>query len=130
MKLARNVLKSKKFQVLEATTGEEAVAMLRTVHPDIILMDIELTGADGLEITRRIKAHPRTAGILIVALTAYATEADRQKAMDAGCDGYITKPIRLNRLAASLATLLDRQETQMPVIDPAVAQDAEEHRAG
>ncbi len=130
MKLARNVLKAKKFEVLEATTGEAAVAMLRTVHPDIILMDIELSGADGLAITRRIKAHPRTADIPVVALTAYATESDRQKAMDAGCDGYITKPIRLNRLAASLAMLLGRKAVPVPVIDPVTPQDGPEQRAG
>ncbi|MBD3868139.1 MAG: response regulator [Acidobacteria bacterium] len=130
MKLARNVLKARKFEVLEATSGEAAVGMLRTVHPDIILMDIELSGASGLEITKRIKAHPRTADILVVALTAYATEGDRQNAMDAGCDGYITKPIRLNRLAASLALLLNRSADTIPVIDPAVVQESEEHRPG
>ena len=130
MKLARNVLKAKKFDVLEATSGEAAVAMLRSVRPDIILMDIELTGDDGLIITRRIKAHPRTADIPIIALTAYATEADRQKAMDAGCDGYITKPIRLNRLAAGLAAILGRSTDPVAVIDPGIVADGGENRAG
>jgi len=128
MKLARNVLQANQFEVLEATTGEAAVAMLRTFHPDLILMDIQLSGADGLAITRRIKAHPRTADILIVALTAYATESDRRKAMDAGCDGFITKPIRINRLVASLSELLDRSADVVPVIDPAMGPDGEEHR--
>jgi signal transduction histidine kinase/CheY-like chemotaxis protein len=108
MKLARNVLLARKFQVFEATSGEAALQMLSTVRPDIILMDIELSGADGLEITRILKADPGTADIPIVALTAYAADADRKRAMEAGCIGYITKPIQLNRLAASLAAVLGR----------------------
>ena len=108
MKLARNVLKRRGFGVLEANSGAAARAMLRMVIPDLILMDVDLGGENGLDITRSLKNSPRTKDIPVVALTAYASEADKQKARDAGCVGYITKPIRLNRLVDSLASLLQK----------------------
>ena len=67
--------------------------MARQIHPCLILADIRLPGMDGLEMTRRLKADPETMDIVVVAVTALAMKGDKQKALDAGCDGYITKPI-------------------------------------
>jgi CheY-like chemotaxis protein len=94
-KLARNVLRSRGYAVVEATTGEEALAVLRRERVDLVLMDIQLPGMDGLEVTRRLKADPATSSIPIVALTAHAQQSDADRARDAGCVGTITKPIRL-----------------------------------
>src|ERR1039457_6467223 len=93
LKLTRILLVNEGYAVLTASSGEEALELLRSYHPRLILADIQLPGMDGLEMTRRIKQDERTRGIAVVALTAFAMKGDEQKAMDAGCDGYITKPI-------------------------------------
>lgn len=93
LKLAQVLLTRKGFTVCTATDAYEAMDMLKIVHPDLILMDIQLPGMDGLTLTRQLKADATTRDIHIVALTAYAMLGDEQKARDAGCDGYIPKPI-------------------------------------
>ena len=93
LKLACVVLQGEGHDVREALDAEEALAQLATWHPHLILMDIQLPGMDGLELTRQLKADPATRDILILAITAYAMKGDEQKALAAGCDGYITKPI-------------------------------------
>lgn len=93
LKLAQVLLSRKGFTVCTATDAYEARDMLKIVHPDLILMDIQLPGMDGLSLTRQLKVDPATQDICIVALTAYAMLGDEQKARDAGCDGYIPKPI-------------------------------------
>jgi signal transduction histidine kinase/ActR/RegA family two-component response regulator len=105
-KLAHNLLKSRGFEVIEAETGEEALAILKHATLDLVLMDIQLPGMDGLEVTRRIKSDPDTATLPVVAVSAHAMEEDRRKAVEAGCDAYIAKPIQLNRLAEDLASVL------------------------
>ncbi len=97
MKLARNALHNGGFAVVEATSGEQALERVREQPVDLILMDIQLPGMDGLEITRRLRADPATSRIPIVALSAHAKESDGVKAREAGCVGYITKPIRLSQ---------------------------------
>jgi CheY-like chemotaxis protein len=94
--LVRVVLSRQGFEVHTAATAEEALEMARTIHPRLILADIRLPGMDGLEMTRRLKADPETMDIVVVAVTAFAMKGDEQKALDAGCDGYITKPIDVN----------------------------------
>ncbi|HKQ62055.1 MAG TPA: ATP-binding protein [Candidatus Polarisedimenticolaceae bacterium] len=94
-KLVRNVLQARGYRVLEAQTGEEALRQLRGGLPDLVLMDLQLPGMDGLEVTRRLKADPATRSVPIVALTAHARTGDEERAREAGCAGYITKPIRL-----------------------------------
>ena len=94
-KLARNVLRARGHRVLEAATAEEALAILERESVDLVLMDLQLPGLDGLEATRRIQADPRSSGTPVVALTAHAFEEDEARARAAGCVGYITKPIRL-----------------------------------
>ena len=92
-KLIKALLLSEGYDVHTVEDAEEAQMKLATIHPQLILMDIQLPGMDGLALTRLLKADPRTSDILIVALSAYAMKGDLQKALDAGCDGYITKPI-------------------------------------
>ncbi|NPA94192.1 MAG: response regulator [Thermodesulfobacteria bacterium] len=93
MKLVRTLLKLGNFQVIEAVDAETGIQLARSTDPDIILMDVQLPGMDGLEATQILKKDPETHAIPIVALTSYAMTGDKKKALDAGCDGYITKPI-------------------------------------
>jgi CheY-like chemotaxis protein len=83
---------------------------IRNNHPDVILMDIQLPGIDGLELTRRLKADPATRDIVIIAVTAYAMKGDQAKAQAAGCDDYITKPIDTRALPETIARHLARRE--------------------
>jgi CheY-like chemotaxis protein len=93
LKLAWVLLVSEGYRVQTASDAEEALKILETFAPDLILMDIQLPGMDGLALTRRLKSDPARRHILIFALTAYAMKGDEEKALAAGCDGYITKPI-------------------------------------
>ena len=104
LKLARVLLSAEGFQVRTATAAEEALDMLEEFRPRVILMDIQLPGMDGLELTRRLKGDPRMREIVILALTAYAMKGDRERFLAAGCDGYIAKPIDTRRLAAQVAS--------------------------
>ena len=109
-KLARNVLRSRGYRVLEADTGEEGIEVARSERPHLILMDLQLPGMDGIEATRRLKADAATREIPIVALSAYAQEADQQRAREAGCAGYIAKPIRLSRFPQQVGSYLGSKE--------------------
>jgi len=93
LKLVTYVVESAGFEVATALDAEKALAALATARPDVILMDLQLPGIDGLELTRRIKADPATRDIAVIAVTAYAMKGDREKALEAGCDDYVTKPI-------------------------------------
>lgn len=103
LKLARVTLAIEGYDVRTAADAEEALALLAAFHPRLILMDIQLPGMDGLTLTRRLKDDAATRGIVILALTAYAMKGDEQKALDAGCDGYITKPIDTRMLPTLVA---------------------------
>lgn len=92
-RLAGFILRSQGYQVSEATSAQEAFEMLKTERPDLIVMDIQLPGKDGLEITKELKGQPETADIPVIAVTSYAMKGDREKALAAGCSGYVTKPI-------------------------------------
>lgn len=91
--LTKVLLESEGFQVDTAQDAREAVAVIPASHPMLILMDVQMPGVDGLELTRRLRRDPDLFSIPIVALTAYAMRGDREKALDAGCNGYISKPI-------------------------------------
>jgi CheY-like chemotaxis protein len=99
-------LERKGFEVVIAIDGQAGVDMAASTNPDIILMDLSLPVIDGWEATRRIKADPATQGIPVIALTAHAMKEDEQKARDAGCDDYDTKPVNLNRLLDKIGNLL------------------------
>lgn len=98
LKLARLLLTIEGYEARTAIDAEQALKMLETFAPRVILMDIQLPGMDGLELTRRLKADPATREIVILALTAYAMKGDEEKARAAGCDGYIAKPIDIATL--------------------------------
>jgi len=92
-RLAGFLLRSQGYQVIEATTAQAAFDMIPNNRPDLIVMDIQLPGMDGLEATTKLKAEPATANIPVIAVTSYAMAGDRDKALAAGCSGYVTKPI-------------------------------------
>lgn len=93
MYLCCRIIKSSGYEVIEARTGEEGVALALKERPDLIIMDIQLTGIDGLEATKRIRESEADGEIPIIALTSYAMAGDKEKALKAGCTGYIEKPI-------------------------------------
>jgi two-component system cell cycle response regulator DivK len=103
-------LARKEYEVLVAVDGKEGVEMAGSVAPDLILMDMSLPVMDGWEATRQLKASPETKAIPIIALTAHAMSGDREKAMEAGCDDYDTKPIELPRLLAKMESLLGEKK--------------------
>jgi two-component system cell cycle response regulator DivK len=99
-------LERKGFEVVIAIDGQAGVDMASSTNPNIILMDLSLPIIDGWEATRRIKADPATQSIPVIALTAHAMAGDEQKALEAGCDDYDTKPIDLKRLLGKIDNLL------------------------
>jgi CheY-like chemotaxis protein len=110
--LSRRLIR-KKYEVLVAVDGGEGVAMTRSEAPDLILMDMSLPMIDGWEATRQLKANPETKAIPIIALTAHAMSGDREKAMEAGCDDYDTKPIELPRLLTKIEALLEKKQAAL-----------------
>jgi two-component system cell cycle response regulator DivK len=105
-RIMRDLLAASGYQSMEATTGDEGLAMAEREVPDLILMDIQLPGLDGYEVTRRIKANPTLQHIPIIAVTSYALSGDDQKAYAAGCDGYVTKPFSPKLLLAKIREYL------------------------
>ena len=103
--LSRRLMR-KGYEIVMATDGEEGIAMASSESPDLILMDMSLPVIDGWEATRRLKSDERTAGVPIIALTAHAMSDDRQKALEAGCNDYDTKPVELPRLLGKIEALL------------------------
>jgi two-component system, cell cycle response regulator DivK len=99
-------LERRGYEVIIAVDGAEGVSMTLSQHPDLILMDMSLPIMDGWEATRTLKANPATNTIPIIALTAHAMSGDREKALQAGCDDYDTKPIELNRLIDKIVNFL------------------------
>jgi len=106
MRLTFSLLAHAGFRILQADRGERALQILAVELPRLILMDIQLPGMDGLELTRRLKSDPRTASIPVVALTAHVMKGDEARALEAGCSGYIPKPIDPVRFAAQVAGYL------------------------
>jgi two-component system cell cycle response regulator DivK len=97
------------YDVIEAQNGLEGVTAAEREHPDIVVMDISLPVMDGLEATRRIKSDPRTADIPILAVTAHAREKDRLRALQAGCNDYLAKPVEPRQLLAEVDRMLGNQ---------------------
>jgi CheY-like chemotaxis protein len=94
------------FQVIFAVDGQQGVDLARSERPDIILMDMSLPVIDGWEATRLVKSDDATRGVPVIGLTAHAMAGDREKAIDAGCDDYDTKPVELERLIGKMERLL------------------------
>jgi len=112
-RLAEFLLRSNGYQVVEASTSEEAFQLVKTEQPDLILMDIQLRGMDGLEVTKLLKENPETRDIPVLAVTSYAMKGDREKALAVGCAGYITKPIDKTILLKEVANTLVETSTKV-----------------
>ena len=109
MELVTDILDAQGYTVQGATNGNEAIARIEENIPDLILMDIQLPGLDGLTVTGIIKDNPETRSIPIIALTAHAMRGDEEKARMAGCDGYIPKPIDTRALPGTVREFLDNR---------------------
>ena len=108
LKVIRLMLEAEGYDVRTAIDAEEVLVLLQTLRPRLIIMDIQLPGMDGLQLTRLLKADPAMRGTVILAITAYAMKGDEEKALAAGCDGYVAKPIDTRSLPAVVAAHLER----------------------
>lgn len=106
LRLAHWLLSSEGFTVRVAKDAEEAFGVLHDFRPRLILMDLQMPGMDGLTATRKLKSDPETRDILVVALTAFAMSGDRERALEAGCEGYVTKPIDTRTLPGLISGYL------------------------
>ena len=106
LKLIRALMTCEGYTVQTANDAEEAIAAITARRPHLILMDLQLPGMDGFELTRRLKADPATYDIVILAMTAYAMKGDEERALAAGCDGYLTKPLDTRALPDVIARFL------------------------
>jgi two-component system, cell cycle response regulator DivK len=104
--ILRDLLGNAGFDLIEAENGEEALAVIATKRPDLILMDIQLPIMDGYEATRRIRANPAMKDVPIIAVTSYALTGDDAKALEAGCNAYVTKPYSPRALLAKVREYL------------------------
>jgi two-component system cell cycle response regulator DivK len=102
------LLRARGYDVRAAADGPEMYAVLAGFRPRLVLMDVQLPGTDGLELTRRLKADPATRDLLVVAVTAYAMKGDEERILAAGCDAYVSKPIDVRALPLLVAELLAR----------------------
>ena len=106
MKLVRGLIKIGNYDMLEAIDAETGIHLIREQRPDLVLMDIQLPGMDGLSATKMIKEDPSLKDIPIVALTSYAMQGDKEKALEAGCTGYIAKPIDTRKFLETVSQYL------------------------
>ena len=111
LKLAKVILCGEGYEVKTAIDAEDALSILKGFTPRLILMDVQLPGMDGLELTRQLKADPARRDIIIIAVTSYAMKGDDHKAFAAGCDGYMSKPIDIDDLPRVVAEHLGRIES-------------------
>ena len=106
LKLEKILLTVEGFDVRTATDAEETIKLLESFHPRLILVDLQLPGMSGLDLVRKLKADPKHKNIILIAVTAYAMKGDREKALLAGCEGYVTKPIDINVFPGIIANYL------------------------
>jgi two-component system cell cycle response regulator len=112
LKLVADVLECEGYNILKAVDAEEAEKLIEIDLPDLVMMDIALPGMDGLTLTRRLRSRKKTKHLIIVALTAFAMKGDEQKALDAGCNGYITKPIDTRTLPILVEGFMPRRQPE------------------
>lgn len=108
LKLLSYILTQQGYDIRTATDADEALRVLASFQPRLILMDLQLPGMDGLQLTARLRKDPAFSSTIIVAVTASAMKGDEERAVSAGCDGYITKPIDTRALPRTVATFLER----------------------
>ena len=114
IELASDLLKLHGFQMLQAKDAETGIELAKAKMPDLILMDIQLPGMDGLEATRRLKKDATTRNVPIVAITAYAMKGDEEKALKAGCIGYMPKPINTRTFPETIRNYLRKTRKSLP----------------
>ena len=110
MRLMEMTLKAKNYTLLKATDGEEALDMATRERPDLIIMDVQLPKLNGLEVTRKLRNTVAFSHIPIIAITAFAMKGDKEKAIEAGCDAYLSKPIDTRQLPGMIAEMLLQQQ--------------------
>jgi two-component system, cell cycle response regulator DivK len=108
LKLVRDLLEHLGYRTLEATTAEDGLALARAHRPDLVLMDVQLPGMDGVQALTRLRADPATSGIPVVAVTAFAMKDDRARFVAAGFDGYLEKPIDVRAFPGQVAEMLNQ----------------------
>ena len=106
MKLVNDLLEFRGYEIFQATLGGDALRIVREEHPDLVLLNLQLPDMSGLEVARTLKADAATQAIPVVAVTAFAMRGDEEKAREAGCDGYVTKPIRIQAFLQTVETFL------------------------
>jgi two-component system, cell cycle response regulator DivK len=116
LKLFRDLLGANGYETIETKEGYEAINMAKTMHPDLILMDIQLPEISGLEVTKRIKADKEMRHIPIIAVTAFAMKNDEEKILHAGCEAYISKPIAIADFLNSVRYFLREDKTSVETI--------------
>ncbi len=104
--LFRDLLQISGYKTIEASDGKQGIELAKAKKPDLILMDIQMPGMDGLEATRILKADATTSNIPVIALTAYAMKGDKERILEAGCDGYLAKPINTDEFLKEVAEYL------------------------
>ncbi len=127
--LFRELLEARGYDVEEACDGPEALRMLEQSQPDIVLLDIGMPVLDGFAVVRAIRANSRLADLPVLAVTAYAMQGDRERIIESGFDGYLSKPINGKSLADELARLLDKRKTRNVVEQPGAESNAAKRAA-
>jgi two-component system, cell cycle response regulator len=112
LELMREILDIHGHEIIEAHDGSEALLQAELAHPDLILLDVNMPVMNGFEVLERLRGNPQLASIKVVALTAYAMRGDREKALQAGFDGYLTKPIDIQTLTETIETFLNHRSRQ------------------
>ncbi len=113
LKLLRILLTGEGFDIQTASDGEEALSIIPSFCPDLILMDVQLPGVDGLTLTRKLKSDPASKDIVIIVVTSFAIKGDRERALQAGCDDYMTKPIDTIELPLRISKFLSKEKIEL-----------------
>jgi two-component system, cell cycle response regulator DivK len=108
LKLARDVLRHAGYEVLEACSAEDGLTLAHERRPDVVLLDIQLPGMDGVQALGRLRAHPATAAVPVIAVTAFAMKADRERFLELGFDRYVEKPLDIHSLPWQVAAALEQ----------------------
>ena len=112
LELAVDLLEASGFAVMTAQTAEAGVRLAQQQPPDLVLMDLSLPGMDGLQATKALKSHPATRDVWVIALTAHAMKGDKEIALNANCDGYLTKPIDTRSFVATITEFIGASSTE------------------
>lgn len=128
--ILRILLEAEGFSVHPAGDAPHALSLLATLHPDLILMDVQLPGMDGLELTRKLRGDPTLSNVVIVGLSAYATKDAEEQALAAGCQGYITKPIDTRRFVSMINHYVGSANVSPAIGAPAIHRELPEDGTG